>query len=64
MKEKVKKCMQQQTFEWNQPSGLDLKLNRQEYRNMYGYTHEFLKEHDLFGENKFLPKEDAKSTEI
>ena len=31
---------------------------------MYGYTNEFITEHDLFGENRYLPKEEPKSTEI
>ena len=56
--------MQQQNFEWLQPTGLDLKMHRQEYRNMYGYTNGFIKENDLFGENKYLPKEELKETEI
>ena len=53
--------MQQQNFEWDQPTGIDLKVYRQEYRNMYGYTNEFIKENDLFGENKYMPKEELKT---
>ena len=30
---------------------------------MYGYTNEFITEHDLFGENKYT-KDEPKSTEI
>ena len=38
--------------------------NRQEFRNVYGYTVEFVKENDLFGENRFFPesKEEGKSS--
>ena len=46
-------------FEWQFPSEFQLASQRQEFRNVYGYTTDFVKKENLFGENKFFPQPDV-----
>ena len=56
--------MKKQKFEWAFPSELELATQRQEFRNVYGYTIDFVNENDLFGENRFFPKDQKKDNEL
>lgn len=45
--------MQRQKYEWQLPSESDLQIYRQQYKNVYGYSLNFLHDNDLFGEQAY-----------
>ena len=55
---KLAEIMKQQKFEWAFPTEFELAKNRQEFRNVYGYSIDFVSEHDMFGENRFFQGQD------
>lgn len=52
LEEKVNKVSADQCFEWKIPTKYEMAANRQEFRNVYGYTTEFVDENNLFGEQE------------
>ena len=62
--EQVTKVAQLQKFEWSFPTDIQLQTNRQEFRNVFGFSLDFVQDYDLFGENKFFPKTPPKLAEL
>ena len=57
IKEQLETVSKRSSFEWEQPAALELSVKREDYRNIFGYSEQWVQEHDLFGLNRFLPKE-------
>ena len=57
MKEQLEEVVKKSNFVWEQPAPYDLSVLRKDYRNIYGYSENWVQKHDLFGLNRFLPLE-------
>ena len=64
LEDNVLKCLAAQQFEWKFPTETELATNRQQFKNTYGYSLDFVKEYDLFGENKFYPTDAKGNNEL
>ena len=54
LKDKVAVMLAQKKFDWTYPSEVELATCRDQYRNKYGYSVDFITEYDLFGENRYF----------
>ena len=59
LKTQVTALMKRARFDWSFPSDVELQTDRHDYRNMYGYSVDWLKIHDIFGERRHQKGEDT-----
>ena len=54
LNKQVAKLLSAAKFEWKLPTGIELQTGRDEYKNQWGYSVQFMKEQDIFGENRYF----------